>query len=88
MEFRERHWEQIWDTVGVRLSSEAATSLQQLLALQLNEHLKKIDVISNSATQEMTLENSLLRMKNQWTQVTLPVENYRYVELNSIHKLI
>ena len=88
MEFRERHWEQIWDTVGVRLSSEAATSLQQLLALQLNEHLKKIDVISNSATQEMTLENSLLRMKNQWTQVTLPVENYRYVELNSIHKLM
>lgn len=64
--------------MGVRLSSEAATSLQQLLALQLNEHLKKIEVISNSATQEMALENSLLRMKNQWTQVSLPVENYRY----------
>ena len=77
---RERHWEQIWDTVGVRLSSEAATSLQQLLALQLNEHLKKIEVISHSATQEMSLENPLLRMKNQWTQVLLPVENYRVGE--------
>lgn len=75
---RERHWEQIWETVGVRLSSEAATSLQQLLALQLNEHLKKIEVISHSATQEMALENSLLRMKNQWTSVSLPIENYRF----------
>ena len=77
---RERHWEQIWETVGVRLSSEAATSLQQLLALQLNEHLRKIEVISHSATQEMALENALLRMKNQWTSVSLPIESYRVGE--------
>ena len=77
---RERHWEQIWDTVGVRLSSEAATSLQQLLALQLNEHLKKIEVVSHSATQEMALENALIRMKTQWTPVALPVESYRVGE--------
>lgn len=74
---RERHWEQIWETVGVRLSSEAATSLQQLLALQLNEHLGKIEVISHSATQEMTLENALMRMKNQWTTILMPVDSYR-----------
>lgn len=79
--YRERHWEQIWETVGVRLSSEAATSLQQLLALQLNEHLKKIEVISYSATQEMSLENALLRMKNLWTSVTLPIESYRFVTM-------
>ena len=57
------------------------------MALQLNEHLKKIEVISHSATQEMALENSLLRMKNQWTLVFLPVENYRY-ELNKLNKSI
>ncbi len=74
---RERHWEQIWDTVGVRLSSEAASSLQQLLALQLTKYLKKIEVISYAATQEMALENSLIRMKNQWSSYSLPVETYR-----------
>jgi dynein heavy chain len=61
-----RHWEAISDVVGQNIYPDATTTLTKLIDINLGQHIAKFEAISEAASKENSLQNSLTKMKGDW----------------------
>ena len=72
-----RHWEQMSEVVGVDITPDENTTLTQMLELNLNKFLPKLEEISGAASKEHAIEKSLSKMKKEWANVQFEFVPYR-----------
>lgn len=68
---RDRHWEAVSDVVRVRIRPTGGWDLQRLLDLGLDEFLPALQIVSDAATREHSIEKALDQMESEWQQMTL-----------------
>nr|AML30857.1 axonemal inner arm dynein heavy chain 1 [Marsilea vestita] len=74
---RERHFDKISEIVGFEIKGEDKTSFRQLLRLQVDEHLLKLEEISEHASKEYSLEKALDQMKSEWAELVFEGSMYK-----------
>ncbi|KAH7442335.1 hypothetical protein KP509_03G083100 [Ceratopteris richardii] len=74
---RPRHFEKISEVVGFEIKGEDPTSFRQLLRLQVDEHLVKLEEISEHASKEYSLEKSLDQMQADWNELAFEASLYK-----------
>jgi dynein heavy chain len=72
--FRERHWENVTNTVGFPV--KGGSTLFQILDMGLDEYVSKFKKISEAATKEFNLEKSLLQMVDDWSDMEFTITPY------------
>ncbi|CEG01942.1 Dynein heavy chain [Ostreococcus tauri] len=69
---RQRHWELVMDACGQRFDPESdAFTLDKVVELGLDHHAEAISEISTDATKELSVENTLRGIANEWTNIAL-----------------
>ena len=66
---RERHWDQLMQTTGVKFSMDDDTTLADLLRLELYRFNDEVANIVERATKEMGMEKVLKELQNIWSQM-------------------
>jgi len=66
---RERHWATMSQKLDMTLQPDPALSLRKLLEMDLEQHMGKLDEVSEFATKEYTLERALDNMALDWKPV-------------------
>ncbi|CAG0897967.1 unnamed protein product [Cyprideis torosa] len=74
---RDRHWEQVSEIVGYTLEAGPDLTLAKLIDLSLEEYIAKFQGISDSATKEHRLEQSMENMVSEWTDMEFLLEPHR-----------
>ncbi len=72
--FRDRHWENVSNTVGFPV--KGGSNLFQILDMGLDEYVAKFEKISDAATKEFNLEKSMEQMVEEWSDMVLPLTVY------------
>ena len=73
----DRHWEQVSELSGYEIRPDADTTLAQLLSLNLNKHMERMEEIGASAIKEFSLANAMREMKSAWAETLLNFSDYR-----------
>ncbi|KAJ3308630.1 Dynein heavy chain 3, axonemal [Boothiomyces sp. JEL0838] len=63
---KERHWQAISDVVGQTVFPDENTTLTKILDMNLGGYLAQFEVISDAASKEHSLQNTLNKMKDDW----------------------
>ncbi|KAJ3276290.1 Dynein heavy chain 3, axonemal [Terramyces sp. JEL0728] len=63
---KERHWQAISEVVGQTVVPDENTTLTKILDMNLGAHLAQFEVISDAASKEHSLQNTLNKMKDDW----------------------
>ncbi|RZF36882.1 hypothetical protein LSTR_LSTR004570 [Laodelphax striatellus] len=74
---RERHWQQISDTVGAKIIPTDESTLCDMIDIGLTNYITKLEEIGVSATREYALEKNLHKMKSDWADVCFELSPYR-----------
>jgi dynein heavy chain len=74
---RERHWNQIEDTIHSKVERGEGFTLGYLLELSVKEYRGEIEQIAVRATQESILEEMLVKVKGQWQDAEFVVNAYK-----------
>ncbi|EFJ27757.1 hypothetical protein SELMODRAFT_94851 [Selaginella moellendorffii] len=74
---RARHFEKISQIVGFELKAEDTISFRQLLRLNIDEHLTKLEEISEHASKEYSLERALNQMEADWAPIAFEYALYK-----------
>ena len=74
---KDRHWEQLSDITNVEFTINDETRLENLLGLDLDKYMEKIEEVGASATKEHQLEIVLKNMKAEWTDTELVLKPWR-----------
>lgn len=53
-------------------------TISEILNYGLNKHVNFLQNIHVAASEEYTLEKSLVKMKDEWNNILIHYENYRY----------
>ena len=77
---RERHWVQISSELGQKMHPDEEFTLTMALEMGIVEHSENIIKICDVANKEYSIEQALLKMKNEWKDVELQVKEYRETE--------
>ncbi len=72
--FRERHWENVSNTVGFPV--KGGSNLFQILDMGLDEYVAKFEKISDAATKEFNLEKSMNHMVDEWADMEFTISPY------------
>ena len=64
----ERHWDQVSELTGYEIKPDEETTLAQLLSLNLNRHMEKMEEIGASASKEFSLATAMREMKAAWAE--------------------
>ncbi|KAJ9437970.1 Dynein-1-beta heavy chain [Diplonema papillatum] len=83
---RPRHWEQLMDEVDHKFDPWSAEfTLQKVDKLNLNQHPEFIENLSNSATQEQSIERGLAKVKTAWDSTSFKIDEYRqYYKITAV----
>ncbi|XP_077976399.1 dynein beta chain, ciliary-like isoform X2 [Styela clava] len=73
---RDRHWQQLMTTTGVRFNMDDNTTLADLLALQLHKVEDEVKNIVDKAVKEMGIEKVLDEMQQTWGGVQVKFETH------------
>ena len=65
--FRDRHWENVSNTVGFPV--KGGSNLFQILDMGLDEYVAKFEKISDAATKEFNLEKAMKQMVDDWADM-------------------
>lgn len=65
--FRDRHWENVSNTVGFPV--RGGSNLFQILDMGLDEYVAKFEKISDAATKEFNLEKAMKQMVDDWADM-------------------
>jgi dynein heavy chain len=65
--FRDRHWENVSNTVGFPV--KGGSNLFQILDMGLDEYVSKFEKISEAATKEFNLEKAMEQMVDDWSDM-------------------
>jgi len=74
---RERHWEEISELTGYDIQPDEETKLNDLLNLNLNKHMEKMEAIGAAASKEYGLEKAMIEMKAGWSDTEFTFAPYR-----------
>ncbi|KAG7245081.1 hypothetical protein INR49_023647, partial [Caranx melampygus] len=74
---KERHWEKISSIVGFEVKPDVDSSLLTMLDLGLSKFSEKMEEIGASASKEYSLEKSMEKMQNEWTDLHFSFTPYR-----------
>jgi dynein heavy chain, axonemal len=74
---RERHWNTISEIIGQSLYPDQNTTLTKILDMNLSSYLTRFEQISDAASKEHSLENSLSKMKEDWQPLMLSFIHYK-----------
>ena len=69
--FRDRHWENVSNTVGFPV--KGGSNLFQILDMGLDEYVAKFEKISDAATKEFDLEKSMEKMVEEWADMEFTI---------------
>ncbi len=72
--FRDRHWENVSNTVGFPV--KGGSNLFQILDMGLDEYVSKFEKISEAATKEFNLEQSMQQMVADWADMEFSITPY------------
>ena len=72
--FRERHWENVSNTVGFPV--KGGSNLFQILDMGLDEYVAKFEKISDAATKEFNLEKQMNHMVDEWSDMEFTITPY------------
>ena len=73
----ERHWDQVSELTGYEIKPDEETTLAQLLSLNLNRHMEKMEEIGASASKEFSLATAMKEMKIAWAEQLFNFGDYR-----------
>nr|XP_054595116.1 dynein axonemal heavy chain 11 [Nothobranchius furzeri] len=73
---RERHWQQLMNTTGVRFVMGEGTTLGDLLELQLHRVEDEVKNIVDKAVKEMGIEKILAEISQTWSVMSLSYETH------------
>ncbi|BFI29560.1 dynein axonemal heavy chain [Marchantia polymorpha subsp. ruderalis] len=79
---RARHFIQISEVVGFEVHNDDGTNFRQLLRLQIDEHIVKLEEISEYASKEFALERSLDTMESDWKPLKFEYSLYKNTGAN------
>ncbi|NXY46192.1 DYH9 protein, partial [Ceuthmochares aereus] len=71
---RERHWNQLMQTTGVRFVMDSGTTLADLLKLNLHNFEDEVRGIVDKAVREMSMEKVLKELKMTWSTMEFQYE--------------
>ncbi|NWI20364.1 DYH9 protein, partial [Crypturellus soui] len=71
---RERHWSQLMQTTGVKFVMDSATTLADLLKLNLHNFEDEVHGIVDKAVKEMSMEKVLKELKTTWSSMDFQYE--------------
>ena len=74
---RERHWEKMSDIVGFELRLDDYTTLSRLLEQSVDEHIARLEEISDVASREWTIEKTLDKMLSDWDGVAFELNMWK-----------
>ncbi|XP_048653960.1 dynein axonemal heavy chain 2 isoform X2 [Marmota marmota marmota] len=75
---RDRHWDQIRDEIQWEFDQESESfTLEQIVALGMDQHVEKIAEISASATKELAIEVALQNIAKTWDTTQLDIIPYK-----------
>ncbi|KAK5608169.1 hypothetical protein CRENBAI_003200 [Crenichthys baileyi] len=77
---RERHWQQLMNTTGVRFVMGESTTLGDLLELQLHRVEDEVKNIVDKAVKEMGIEKVLAEITQTWSVMSLSYETHNSTE--------
>ncbi|XP_053190892.1 dynein axonemal heavy chain 3 [Scomber japonicus] len=81
---KDRHWETISSIVGFEVKPDMTSSLLNMLDLGLSKFSDKLEDIGASASKEFSLEKSMEKMKNEWTELQFSFTAYRDTGTNIV----
>ena len=65
------------DIAGRDLTPEEDSNVAKYIAMGLEKHLEQFEAISETAKREASLENTLKKMIEEWTDVVFVMIDYR-----------
>ncbi|KGL72843.1 Dynein heavy chain 9, axonemal, partial [Tinamus guttatus] len=71
---RERHWNQLMQTTGVKFVMDSDTTLADLLKLELHNFEDEVHGIVDKAVKEMSMEKVLKELKTTWSSMDFQYE--------------
>jgi dynein heavy chain len=74
---RERHWKAISDAINQPLYPDQTTTLTKILDMNLGSYLTQFEQISDAASKEHSLQNTLAKMKDDWEPLALNCIPYK-----------
>jgi dynein heavy chain len=75
---KERHWEEIYETIGQTLNLEDDTfTLKSLIDMNVAEQNEQLGEIALKAQQEQDLEDTFRKVENEWKRAAFDVSAYK-----------
>ena len=74
---RPRHWKALTEALGFEIKPGNNVGLSQLIADGIMSHVADLTKVSETATRELSFENSLKKMKDAWAPVNFDSIEYR-----------
>uniref|UniRef100_A0A8C4DXT9 Dynein axonemal heavy chain 3 n=1 Tax=Dicentrarchus labrax TaxID=13489 RepID=A0A8C4DXT9_DICLA len=81
---KDRHWEKISSIVGFDVKPDVNSSLLNMLELGLSKFSVKLEEIGAAASKEYSLEKSMEKMRNEWTELRFSFTPYRDTGTNIV----
>jgi dynein heavy chain len=74
---RERHWQQLMQATGVKISMTPETTLANLLALNLHKFEDDVATIVDRANKEQGMEKTLSELKTTWDNMAFEYDTHK-----------
>ncbi|CAG5113648.1 Oidioi.mRNA.OKI2018_I69.chr2.g7738.t1.cds [Oikopleura dioica] len=74
---RIRHWEQLSEELGFKISLKKELTFQKCLDMKLDTYTEQINKVSEVAAKEYAIETALDKMEEQWRPILFEVLDYK-----------
>ncbi|XP_013387188.1 dynein heavy chain 12, axonemal, partial [Lingula anatina] len=74
---RERHWAKMSEIAGFDITPDSGSTLRKVLKQNLDEYMERFEGISAAATKEHSLEKAMLKMQEEWADISFSLTAYR-----------
>ncbi|XP_050527307.1 dynein axonemal heavy chain 1-like [Daktulosphaira vitifoliae] len=74
---RQRHWELLTKKTGVEIVMSPILNFEKCLALGIGKYADELKEISDNASKEFSIEKALEKMKKEWENVKLKLQQHK-----------
>jgi dynein heavy chain, axonemal len=74
---KDRHWEQVSEMIGFPIKIAPDLTLAKIIDYGLEDYISRFETISESATKENNLEKAMVKMVQEWNDMSFVVKPYR-----------
>lgn len=72
-----RHWAKISDIVGYPIIADEDLTLKALLKMDLEDFIEQLESVSEAASKESQLENTMMKMEKEWQDMYFTISPYK-----------